>query len=266
MKAARDMVEIAGGVVELGLTPSEAELLAHELTVMEQTLLAERQHLDGYHFDFDETLQRRRAWLETSVPVQRVELADFAIDRYPVTIGQYAEFVAQTGAAEPARRGLSAPADDVFVTGVSWREAAACAEHYGLQLPSEAQWELAARQDRRFFPWGDAYFPLGRIAFPEDGSDVAWPVGSRPGLASPFGVHDLIGEFGEYTSDRFAPYVGTDEALFEQHFPRWRSERAVRGGYNVYQDSTCVYRNGIAEDQRAHHMKFRCVRVGPRGR
>ena len=111
------------------------------------------------------------------------------------------------------------------------------------------------------FPLGDAYFPLGRTAFPEDGADTAWAVGSRPELASPFGVHDLIGEFGEYTCDAFMPHSGTNEALFEQHFPKWRSERAVRGGYDVYQDSTCVYRGGIGEDVRSRGMKLRCVGV-----
>lgn len=261
MTASRDMVAIPGGVVELGLTADEADRLALELTKMEQTLLEERQHLDGYAFDFDETREQRRAWLETSMPVQRVEVASFSIDRYPVTVGQYAAFIKETFGAPPVAWAYGKPDDRVFVTGLSWREATAYAEHHGLRLPTEAEWELAARKDRRLFPWGDSYFPLGRVAFPEDGSSEAWVVGSRPELASPWGVHDLIGEFGEYTCEPFSPYQGTDEALFERHFPDARTERAVRGGYNVYMDSTCVYRNGIGEELRATNMKFRCVRT-----
>jgi|GEM_PF-6364115 len=135
------------------------------------------------------------------------------------------------------------------------------AAYYGLALPMEAQWERATRGDRRLFPWGDEYFPHDRIAFPENGSDQVWAVGSRPALASLYGVEDLIGEFGEYTADPFMPYPGTDIELFERHLPDWRDERAVRGGYDVYQDSTCVYRNSIGEDDRAADVKFRCVRV-----
>jgi len=253
----RDMVSIAGCTVVLGLTSDEADRLARELTAMQQTYLTERQELDG--FNFDETLQQRRAWLETSMPVQRVEVSDFAIDRYPVTAGQYAQFVKQTGAEEPSAWKWGIPAKATFVTGISWQEATAYAEHNGLQLPSEAQWELAALKDRRFFPWGDAYFPLGRVAYPEGKACLEWVVGSRAELQSPYGVHDLIGEFGEYTREAFKPYPGTNQTLFDQHFPQWRSERAVRGGFNVFQDSTCVYRNGIVEDRRSLYTKFRCA-------
>jgi iron(II)-dependent oxidoreductase len=262
MSASRDMVAIPGRMVELGLTTAEADRLAFELMEMEQTLLEERQHLDGYEFDFDETLAQRRAWLETSMPVQRVEVASYAIDRYPVTVGEYAAYIRETAAEPPAEWALRRPGDRVFVTGISWREATAYAAHHGLRLPTEAEWELAARWDRRLFPWGDHYFPLGRTAFPEDEWSQAWVVGSRGELASRWGVHDLIGEFGEYTSEAFVPYAGTNEDLFNQHFSSWREKRAVRGGYNVYMDSTCVYRNGIGPDVRSACMKFRCVRVG----
>jgi iron(II)-dependent oxidoreductase len=294
MSASRDMVAIPGRTVELGLTAAEADQLATELTQMEQTLLEERQHLDGYEFDFEETFAQRRAWLETSMPVQRIEVASYAIERYPVTVGEYAAYIHETGAKPPAEWALRRPGDPevanlrdpkatsakrgesmretgsvatendrVFVTGISWREASTYAAHHGLRLPTEAEWELAARWDRRLFPWGNHYFPLGRTAFPEDEwSEKAWVVGSRGELASRWGVHDLIGEFGEYTSEAFLPYPGTDEDLFNQHFSSWRKERAVRGGYNVYMDSTCVYRNGIGPDVRSTRMKFRCVRVG----
>jgi len=262
MTTSRDMVAIPGGTVEIGLTPAEADHLAHELAKMEQRLLEERQHLDGYDFDFDDTLQQRRAWLETSIPVQRVQVADFAIDRYPVSVGEYAQYIAETHAAPPRSWAYGQPDNRQFVTGISWREATAYAEHYGLRLPTEAEWELAARKDRRLWPWGDGYFPLGRVAFPEDSASEPWRVGTRSELASPWGVQDLIGEFGEYTSEAFAPYQGTDHDLFDKHFPQWLNERAVRGGYDVYQDSTCVYRNGIDPELRATNVKFRCVRAG----
>ncbi len=255
------MVLIPGGAFLLGLTESEADALARELVAMEQTILGERQHLDGEPpFDAAQRTRERREALQVSMPAHEVEVGEFYIDRFPVTVGEYARYMKQSGAPAPDSWRRGRPSERTFVTGLSWREASQYADHEGLLLPSEAEWERAARNGRQFFTWGDSYFPQGRIAFPETGSAIAWEVGSRRELASVHGVQDLIGEFGEYTSDKFVPYPGTNMGWFEKWFPHWRKNRAVRGGYTVNQDSTTVYRNDIGEDDRARDVKFRGVR------
>jgi len=254
------MVAIPAGRFVMGLTDVEADALARELVAMEVTLLGERQHLREPVIDVQARTHERREALSVSMPAHEVEVAAFAIDRYPVTVDDYARYITQTGAPAPASWARGRPPKNTFVTGVSWREANAYATHHGLALPTEIEWERASRRDRRPFTWGAEYFPAGRIAFPSGSSTTAWEVGSRPQLASADGVHDLLGEFGEYALDLLAPYPGADEAAFTRQLPRWRGQRAVRGGYDVDRDSTCVYRNGIDETERATDIKFRCVR------
>ncbi len=256
----RSLVDIPAGRIRLGLTPEEADRLADELARMEAELRRDRPTLGWDDFDVDDTRRRRREWLDTAVGGPELEVAAFRIDCYPVTNGQWVDYMKETGAAAPRTwSGGAAPeAPSHFVTGISWSEAAAYAAHHGLALPSEAEWERAARNGRSFFTWGDAYFPQGRLAF-RDPVHASWKVGSRPELASIHGVHDLLGNFGEPCADRFAPYPGSDPALFESHFPAWHDQRVIRGGYDVHQDSTCVFRGGIGESERLRLLKFRCV-------
>ena len=253
----RDMVLIPGGKFLMGLTSEEADRLAHELAVMEMTLLEEREEP---HKSLEEITARRRNALRAAMPAHEVEVGEFYIDRYPVTVDEYAQYMARTGAPEPTTWKWGKPDGRKFVNGISWREASAFADFHDAMLPTEAEWERAARDGRSLFPWGDTYFPLGRIAFPEDGAEAEWVVGSRPQLASVYGVQDLIGAFGEFTADPFRPYPGADEAWFDQRFKAWRQERAVRGGYDISQDSTTVYRNGTVPDDRTWLVKLRLVR------
>ena len=263
--AAADMVHVPGGRFLLGLTVEEADALARELATMDVTLRYERDELpEVSEAAIAEACKKRRSALEVAMPAHEVEVGEFYISRYPVTVGEYAQYIEKTGAPIPETWQLRRPTPHTFVTGVSWREASEFASYHDASLPTEIEWERAARSGRSFFPWGDSYFPLGRIAFPETGSSYAWEVGSRPKLASIYGVQDLIGEFGEFTSDPFTPYPGADVAKIERWYPHWRKERAVRGGYDTLQDSTAVYRNGVEPDVRARWLKFRLVRRATR--
>ena len=240
--------------LRIGLTPDEADALATELAKMEEAL-----HEPGLKafdvFDFDGVRARRREWLETSMPAHDVEVGPFEIDVYPVTNARWMQYAVETGAPESAKPG----SDECFVTGVSWQDAAGFAKHYGLDLPSEAEWECATRHLGSFFTWGNEYFPQGDVAF-SDPQYETYPVGSRPQLASARGVHDLLGQFGEYCRDPFAPYQGADRALWERHFPGWQGQRVVRGGFDFNQDATCVSRHPVPENERRTHLKFRCAR------
>ena len=103
--------------------------------------------------------------------------------------------------------------DDHPVVQVSWRDASAFCRHHGLRLPSEEEWEFAARgTDGRIFPWGEAAPDEGGArranygtntccaADMTDGYHETAPVGSYPAGVSPFGLHDMAGNVWEWTA------------------------------------------------------------------
>ncbi len=167
-------------------------------------------------------------------------LGPFRIMRFEVTRGAFAAFVAETGhLSDPERSGVGwvwpgrweqrsgatwrdpqgdgsgAPGADHPVVQVSARDAEAFCRHYGLRLPSDAEWELAARGfDGRRYPWGDrppqdfarrpANFgtPDCCAADEADGHRLTAPVGSYPQGRSPFGLWDMAGNVWEWTASR----------------------------------------------------------------
>jgi formylglycine-generating enzyme required for sulfatase activity len=125
------------------------------------------------------------------------------------------------------------------VTGIAFREAADYCEGVAGRLPTEAEWERAARGgDRRRFPWGRYYnerlanhgSATGR-SDPSDGALHSAPVGSYVDGQSPYGVRDLAGNVWEWTSDRFAAdaYVSLTSRV-DPTGPDTGGERVVRGG------------------------------------
>jgi formylglycine-generating enzyme required for sulfatase activity len=110
------------------------------------------------------------------------------------------------------------------VGGVSWDDAVAytawLADLTGdpWRLPTEAEWEKAARgTDGRIYPWGDK-FDKKRCTTSESGKGTTTPVGSHPSGASPYGVLDMAGNVWEWTSSRFIPYpYSASEALDALH-------------------------------------------------
>jgi iron(II)-dependent oxidoreductase len=182
--------------------------------------------------------------LDNERPAHAVQVPGFYIDTTPVTCGQYAEFIADGGYDEPRwwtpdgwahrqRAKLSAPlywrfesgqwARSVFghiepvepsepVLHVCWYEAAAYAKWAGRRLPTEAEWEKAARFDpasgqSRRYPWGDAE-PSAALANLGQEFLRPAPAGSYPDGAAPCGARQLIGDVWEWTSSDFAPYPG----------------------------------------------------------
>jgi gamma-glutamyl hercynylcysteine S-oxide synthase len=168
-------------------------------------------------------------------PARQVWLPDYAIDRLPVTNRLYAEFIEDGGYQKPelweadgwlwahwgGHRGpfwwwgepeggkSPIPAGPSFpdhpVVGLTWYEADAYARWAGKRLPSEAEWEKAARGVAgRRYPWGDDFDP-SRANTREGGSGTLEPVGARPGGASPFGALDVAGNCFEWCADWYAP-------------------------------------------------------------
>jgi gamma-glutamyl hercynylcysteine S-oxide synthase len=182
--------------------------------------------------------------LDNERPAHTVDVAPFYIDTTPVTCGAYAEFIADGGYGDPRwwtsagwshrqRAGLSAPMywspdggqwvrtvfgkaelirPDEPVVHVCWYEADAYARWAGRRLPSEAEWEKAARFDpatglSRRYPWGNAE-PSSALANLGQEFLRPAPAGSYPDGAAPCGARQLIGDVWEWTSSDFLPYPG----------------------------------------------------------
>lgn len=150
-----------------------------------------------------------RAWYVKETPRARIFVPAFRLARTPVTVAQWAVF------AESMHARAIPGIDDHPVVGVSWDEATAYAAWIGAELgtdarlPTEDEWERAARgDDTREFPWGDEY-GTGRANLFDLGLGTTTPVGSFPDGASPFGVLDMAGNVDEWTSTLYAPYAGS---------------------------------------------------------
>jgi iron(II)-dependent oxidoreductase len=145
-------------------------------------------------------------------PRHSVSLPAYSIDKYPVTNAQYARFVAATNHRPPLHwnDGKLPPGLELHpVTMVSWYDASSYAEWAGKRLPTEAEWEKAARGEQGIrWPWGDkmdierlnTYYSIGATT-----SVLRFKGGS-----SPYGVMDMAGNVSEWTADDFAAYAGTD--------------------------------------------------------
>ncbi|MCP4592261.1 MAG: formylglycine-generating enzyme family protein, partial [bacterium] len=136
-------------------------------------------------------------------PIHRVRLSPFWLGKYPVTNEQYRRYLE----ANPDRQEPQYWNDKEFnqpqqpVVGVSWKEARAYCRWAGLELPSEAQWEAAARgPDGRRYPWGNEAPTTAHANFAMNEGRTT-PVGSYPGGAGPYGTLDQAGNVWEWCAD-----------------------------------------------------------------
>jgi formylglycine-generating enzyme required for sulfatase activity len=137
-------------------------------------------------------------------PQHRVTLPGYWVGRYPVTVGQFRGFVEGSGYYLENETGLQNP-DDYPMTDVTWYDAVSycwwLAVRSGVRviLPSEAEWEKAARgTDGRNYPWGDEWDPRRCSTF-KGGGQGTTPVGQYPKGASPYGCLDMAGNVWEWT-------------------------------------------------------------------
>ena len=134
-------------------------------------------------------------------PGRRLSLPAFQMAKYPVTNAQYARFVAETGHSSARRDSWKEYAvkwgDQAPLVCVDWNDANAYCQWAGLRLPSEQEWERAARgADGRIYPWGDTW-DVSRLVC---SADRPQPVGSRPSGKSPAGCLDMVGNVQQWTS------------------------------------------------------------------
>ena len=149
-------------------------------------------------------------------PEHKVYLDSYWIDRYEVTNAQYKKFIDATGRHSPSHfqnRTYPVGKADHPVTEVTWYDAEAYCAWAGKRLPTDQEWEKAARgTDGRMFPWGNEFdvnkanTPQRWEALKQEGDTM--PVGSFPNGVSPYGVYDMSGNVWEWTSSWYKAYPG----------------------------------------------------------
>lgn len=172
----------------------------------------------------------------------------FYVDRYPVTNSEYKRFVDSTRHPFPAHwRGGTYPEGkaDHPVVQVRWSDAAAYARWAGKRLPTEAEWEKAARgTDGREYPWGNE-FDKDKCNTNESGIWDTTPVGQySPAGDSPYGVGDMAGNVWEWTANGSGPIP-----------------RPLRGGswLDSRHEARCTSRRKHTPSRRNDFIGFRCA-------
>jgi formylglycine-generating enzyme required for sulfatase activity len=196
-----------------------------------------------------------------------VDLAAYSISVHPVTSGEYAVFVESTGHPAPPHWPGGAPAGlaEHPATYVDWHDARAFCAWAGVRLPTEAEWEKAARgTDARLYPWGGEE-PDGRTAVFGRGTKLAAtePVGGRPAGASAYGMLDAAGNVWEWVASAYRPYPYRGDDGRED--PAGGAERVLRGGSYASPGSRwlrCASRSRSFPTRRQAHIGFRVVRGG----
>jgi formylglycine-generating enzyme required for sulfatase activity len=237
----------------------------------------------------------QRSWYENEEPQHTVTLDAFHIDQYEATNAQFAEFLNERGnQTEEDVTWLDADETDVRihqnggvwqvddgyanhpVVEVSWYGARAYCEWRGARLPTEAEWEKAARgTEGRLYPWGDS-FEGTRTNFCDSNCSQSWanteyddgyagtaPVGSYPDGVSPYNVHDMAGNVWEWVADGYASDYYRKSPSDNPTGPTSYSNRVLRGGsFNDFSGSVrAASRFGRPRpDERLSFVGFRCAR------
>lgn len=210
-------------------------------------------------------------------PAHPVYLDAFYIDQFEVTTARYATFFKETKRNPPQlwSEAVLKQHGNKPVVGVTWDDAQAYCQWAGKRLPTEAEWEKAARgTDQRWYPWGNDP-PNKRLANFDNCCDfqdyaVLSDVGSFEGGQSPYGAYDMAGNVWEWMGDWY------DRTLYPQRAkgktpvrnprgPEKGEIRVLRGGSWDYEAGSMrtSYRNGVNPTFRVNYIGFRCAQGAP---
>lgn len=195
-------------------------------------------------------------------PKQKILIKAFFIDKTEVTNKQYKRFIDNTGyPAPPHWKNNTYPEgeDDYPVVNVSLEDAQAYAKWAGKRLPTEFEWEKAARgTDGRIFPWGDFWEP--------NAANTSWllrfgkikKVASHEIDISPYGCYDMAGNVREWTISKFEPYLGYigNKEYFNSDL------YIIRGGSYTKPKNFCFTyrRDALPKTTKLPDLGFRCVK------
>ena len=238
-------------------------------------------------------------------PQRKVYVSSFHIDRYEITNAHYKQFVDATGSQAPShptskltlwdQRTPLPGSEHHPVVNVSWNEAVAYCQWQGKRLPTEAEWEKAARgTDGRRYPWGSewnlakansASYWAGRTIEFQNGEEwkafwvtgegmrlsrerglngevLTLPVGTFLDGASPYGVLDMVGNASEWVQDWYEPYSYLNAPLSDPQGPNGQLLKVVRGGswLKPARNIRAADRDYAFPADRASGIGFRCAK------
>ncbi len=213
-----------------------------------------------------------------AIPEHGIYLNEYWIDKYEVTNREYKVFCDATSREYPPDPSFAGMTNyfsnypSYPVVNVYWADALAYAQWAGKRLPTEAEWERAAKGDtnNHIYPWGDNFnATIGGTIYhantdqPGDSWPFTSPVGVFPTGVSPMGCYDMAGNVWEWTADYYSPsYYGSSPPNNPQG-PETGTARVRRGGYagSDHSFTRCSARNNFPPSSRSIYMGFRCART-----
>ncbi len=209
------------------------------------------------------------AGLADEQPVHRVTLDAFYMDKYEVTVGQYAKFLEATSSGAPPDWNMmnQPPHQTRPVVNMDWSDASIYCRWAGKRLPTEAEWEKAARgTDGRTYPWGND--PLDRLRANYgketwDNHAALVPVGTLENGKSPYGIYDLAGNVWEWVSDWYDKDYYEASPSQNPKGPERGATKVLRGGswYANLGYLRTTYRFSLTSSGRDSDFGFRCAKT-----
>ncbi len=207
---------------------------------------------------------------KTDESIKLIELRGFYIDPHEVTNKDYAECVKQKKCTAPSKSTSATRAtyygdskfDNFPVVNITWEQAKAYCTFRGKRLPSEAEWEKAARGlARNVYPWGDSKPTCEQAQSSNCTVKDTLAIGKRPKGASPYGAHDMAGNVREWVADYYKSDYYKDSPSANPKGPVKGTQRVIRGGsFKSNPDLLRVSaRDKLKPTEHADDLGFRCA-------